>query len=110
MEDNVRKELEVIKTMVLNWKRSYLGFATPEGGDEYLAEEFAAEISEHISPFVMRMYACKYLTPDEVNDFLDVCYNEVEDLRQTLETIAAPPQKKGLLVKFVEHTKSVWRK
>ena len=37
MEENVRKELETLKGMVLNWKKDYLGWAPPDGGGEFLA-------------------------------------------------------------------------
>jgi hypothetical protein len=45
MEENVKKELDTIKEMVLRWKESYLGWATSDGGNDYLIEEFSEEIS-----------------------------------------------------------------
>jgi hypothetical protein len=56
MEENVVKELEALKTMVLNWKRSYLGWVPDDGEGEYLLEEFREEISTHVSPFVNRLF------------------------------------------------------
>ena len=44
MEEEVRKELETLKGMVLNWKKDYLGWASPDGGWEYLPREFMEEI------------------------------------------------------------------
>ena len=44
MEENVRKELETLKGMVLNWKKDYLGWAPPDGGWEYLPRELLEEI------------------------------------------------------------------
>ena len=91
MEDNVRKELSTLEQMVLNWKRSYLSMATPEGGDEYLAEEFQHEVTEYLSPHVQRLFECQHLTPGEYDEFLKMCYGHVEDLRQSLKGPEAEP-------------------
>ena len=96
MEDNVRQELDTLEQMVLNWKRSYLSMATPEGGDEYLAEEFQSEVMEYVSPHVRRLFECKYLTPEEFGEFLERCYGHVEDLLQTLKGLEPEPPSPGL--------------
>jgi hypothetical protein len=102
MEDNVRKEIETLEQMVLNWKQSYLSMATPGGGHEYLVEDFQAEVTEYVSPFVRRLFECKHLSPEEVSEFLDCCYNHVEDLRKLLKETEAPPPKEGLWQKIVQ--------
>lgn len=84
MEEDIRTELEILKGMVLTWKKSYLEWAPPEGGGEYLAQEFLEEIETHVSPFVRRLYDCNYLSQSEAAEFLDFCYNEVENLRNSL--------------------------
>ena len=84
MEDNIRKELEVLKGMVLTWKKDYLGWAPSEGGGEFLAKEFMEEIETHVYPYVRRLYECKYLSGAEAKEFLDSCYEQVEDLRNAL--------------------------
>ena len=89
MEENVRRELETLNGMVLNWKTDYLGRAPPEGGWEFLAQEFQEEIETHISPYVRRMYECDYLSPSEVREFMEGCHNQVEDLRRTLGKMEA---------------------
>ena len=89
MEENVRKELETLQGMVLNWKKNYLGLAPPDGGWEYLPREFLEEIETHISPYIRRMYECDYLSPSEVREFMESCYSQVEDLRNTLGEMEA---------------------
>ena len=89
MEENVRKELETLKGMVLNWKKDYLGWAPPDVGWEYLPREFQEEIETHISPYIRRMSECDYLSPSEVREFMESCYMQVEDLRNTLEEMEA---------------------
>lgn len=89
MEENVRKELEILKGMVLNWKKNYLGWAPPDGGWEYLPRELLEEIETHISPYIRRMYECDYLSPSEIREFMESCYMQVEDLRNTLGAMEA---------------------
>lgn len=84
MEENVRKELETLKAMVLTWKKNYLGWAPPDGGGEFLAREFSEEIETHVYPYVRRLYECNHLSASEAKEFLDFCYSEVEDLRDYL--------------------------
>lgn len=84
MEENVRKELETLKGMVLTWKREYLGWVSPDGGDEFLAKEFSEEIDTHVDPYVRRLYECQYLSGSEAKAFLGFCYEQVEDLRNSL--------------------------
>ena len=96
METEVRKELETLQGMVLNWKRNYAGWAPPDGGGEFLARELAEEIENHVYPYVRRMYECNYLTQREVKEFLEGCYGQVEDLLKTLtEMEAKQPSAKG---------------
>ncbi len=89
MEENVRKELETLQGMVLNWKKNYLGWAPPDGGWEYLPRELLEEIETHISPYIRRMYECDYLSPSEIREFMESCYMQVENLRNTLGEMEA---------------------
>ncbi len=84
MEEDVRRELETLKGMVLRWKKSYLELVSPEGGDEFLAQEFTQEIETHVYPYVKRLFECKYLSGSEAKAFLDFCYDQVEELRRAL--------------------------
>lgn len=84
MEENVRKELETLKGMVLRWKREYLGWAPADGGGEFLASELLEEIDLCVYPYVKRLYECNYLNGPELREFLDFCDNEVQDLRNAL--------------------------
>jgi hypothetical protein len=84
MDDVIQKELETITKMVLNWKKNYAQWAPPEGGGEYLAQELSEEISKHVSPFVQRLFACNHITSTEAHEFLEFCYSQVEDLRNSL--------------------------
>jgi hypothetical protein len=98
MEENVKKELDTIRGMVLRWKKSFLGYATPDGGNEYLIGEFSEEISTYVSPLVRRLWETKHLSRDEVHKFLEDCYSHVEDLRNLIKEKEAEPQepKKGI--------------
>lgn len=107
MQENVRKELDALEQMVFNWKANYLSFATSDGNNEFLLEEFRAEITTYISPYLRRLYQCEYLTVDEADEFLDYCYNQVEELRLQIQELENPPGKPGILQKFIENTRRV---
>ena len=89
MEENVRKELDALRGMVLAWKENYLRWASPEGGDEFLAEEFSNEIQTHVYPYVRRLYETNHLQEREIREFLDFCYAQVEDLLDSLRGVEA---------------------
>jgi hypothetical protein len=92
MEENVKKELEAIRTIVLRWKKSYLGWATPDGGNEFILQEFSEEISTHVSPLVRRLWESNHLSQSEVHEFLEDCYGQVEDLRLLIKEVEAQQQ------------------
>ncbi len=77
-------ELQTLERMVLNWKSNYLSMRTPEGGDEFLADDFEEEITRHVSPFVRRLHENNHLSLSEAHEFLDACYSHVEDLHRSL--------------------------
>ncbi len=85
MEENVKKELDTIKQIVSRWKKSYLGWATPDGGNEYLLEEFSEEISTYVSPMVRRFCETNDLSPSEHNEFIESCYSQVNELRDLIK-------------------------
>jgi hypothetical protein len=109
MEDNIRKELEALEMMVLNWKRTYLGDATPEGNNDFLAEEFQEEITTYISPYLRRLFQCEHLSQPEAEEFLDSCYSQVDDLRRLIQERETPPVKPGVWQKLVLKTRVVWQ-
>ena len=110
MEKNVVKELEALKTMVLRWKRSYLGWVPDDGEGEYLLEEFRDEISTHVSPFVQRLFQNDHLTWPEAQEFLNYCYSQVEEVRQAVEEANSRQLEKVSEHKPVEYSSYSWRK
>lgn len=80
MEETAARDLDAIRRMVLTWKGSYCQGAPPDGGGEYLAQEFAEEIQTYVYPYVKRLLETSYLSEVEAREFLDYCYSEVEDL------------------------------
>jgi hypothetical protein len=110
MEENVRQELEALQAMVLNWKRNYLEYATPDGNNDFLVEEFQEEISTYMSPYLRRLYQCELLTQQQAEEFLNACYRQVDDLRAQICELESPPAKPGLWHKFVTQTRIIWQK
>ena len=101
MEENVKKELETIKQMVLRWQKSYLGWATPDGPNEYLLEEFSEEISMHVAPLLRRLLENKFLSTFEHHEFMESCYNQINELHDLIKIKEAETKKprKGSLHK-----------
>ena len=109
MKENVVKELETLKTMVLRWKMNYLGWVPEDGEGEYLLEEFRDEISTHVSPFVQRLFQNDHLTWPEAQEFLQYCYSQVEEVRQAVEETQSKQLKKASEHKPVEYSSYGWR-
>ena len=92
MDENVRKELDVLRGMVLTWKKDYLGSVSPDGDCEYLAREFLEEVEMHVYPYVRRLRECEYLTGPEAKEFLDFCYGQVAEVGKAIQQ---PDEKHG---------------
>jgi hypothetical protein len=110
MEENVVKELETLKAMVIRWKKSYLGWVPDDGEGDYLLEEFRDEISTHVSPFVNRLFQNDHLTWSEAQEFLDYCYSQVEEVRQAVEQANSKRLEKASGHKLVEYSSYRWRR
>lgn len=87
MEENVIKELDVLKGMLDNWKKGFLGWASPDGDNDYVLLEFTEEIEQHVYPYVTRLLETKHLNQSEAKEFMDYCYSQVEDLRDQLSKV-----------------------
>ena len=85
MEENVKKELDTIKEMVLRWQKNYLGWATSDGGNDYLIQEFSEEISTYVSPLIRRLYETSHLSLFEHNEFMESCYSQINELRDLIK-------------------------
>jgi hypothetical protein len=87
MEDNVRKELEVLTGMLNNWKTSFLSWASPDGENEHVLLEFKEEIQTNLYPYVRRLYETNHLTSSEATEFMVYCFGQVEVLRDQLRQV-----------------------
>jgi len=94
MEENVIKELDTLKGMLHNWKKGYLSWASPDGDNDYVLEEFNEEISNTLYPFVTRLLEAKHLNQSEAKEFMNYCYSQVEDLRDQLSKVETNESKK----------------
>ena len=110
MEENVRQELDTLKQMVNNWKRGFLGWASPNGDNEYVIHEFSDEIQQQVYPFVRRMVETGHLTDSEAKEFMNFCYSEVEELRRQMEEMETSHNNEESEHKLVESSSYKWRK
>jgi hypothetical protein len=84
MEENVRKELEVLKGMLNNWKTGFMSWASPDGDNEHVLLEFKEEIQTNLYPYVRRLFETSHLSESEATEFMVYCFGQVEDLRNQL--------------------------
>jgi len=94
MEENVIKELNNLKGMMLNWKKSFLGWASPGRDNDYVYQDFSEDIQTLVYPYVRRLYETKHLSDSEAKEFMDYCYSQVEDLRDQLRGVEKKKKKK----------------
>jgi len=94
VEENVIKELDTLKGMLNNWKRGFLSWASPGGDNEYVLLEFQEEIQQQLYPYVNRLLEAQHLSQSEAREFMDYCYNQVEDLRDQLSKMETNESKK----------------
>ena len=87
MEENVIAELDTLKQMLNNWKRGFLGWASPDGDNEYVLLEFQEEIQQQLYPYVTRLLEANHLSQSEAREFMNYCYSQVEDLRDQLDKV-----------------------
>lgn len=87
MEENVIKELDTLKGMMLNWKKGFMSWASPDGDNDYVLLEFTEEIQQQVYPYVTRLREMKHLSDSEAKEFMDYCYIQVEDLRDQLKKV-----------------------
>jgi hypothetical protein len=87
MEDTIRRELDAIGAMVSTWQGKYLEWATADGNNEFLVEEFMEEVDTYVLPFVRRMTQVDQITLPEANEFLNRCYGQVADLRTSIKEL-----------------------
>ncbi len=84
MEDNVRKELDALESMLHNWEAGYLSWASPDGDNEHVLMEFTEEIQRHIYPYVKRLFETNHLSETEAKEFMSYCFSQVQNLREKL--------------------------
>ena len=87
MDPAVRKELDTMLGMVVNWREDKMRMAGGENGWDFLAKDLTEEIEEHIYPYVRRMLECNYITVTELSDFLNLCFAEVTLLADHLKPV-----------------------
>ncbi len=94
MEENVLKELDTLKGMMNNWKRGFLSWASPDGDNDYVLQEFSEDIQTHVYPYVTKLLETQHLSQSEAKEFMDYCYSQVEDLRDQLNKVETNESKK----------------
>lgn len=87
MEPNVAKEVENLKQMMINWKKSFLVWVEPAGGNTFIIIEFNDEIQTHFYPYVTRLLETENLTEPEARALMDFAYGQIIDLKKQIDLI-----------------------
>ena len=87
MEPAISRELDAIGAMVSTWHKKYLEWATADGNNEFLVEEFMEEVDTYVLPFVRRMNQVEQITLREADEFLNRCYGKVADLQDSIKEL-----------------------
>ncbi len=89
MTEDVRRELEDLKAIVVAWKESYIKLARENGGGEFLVEEYSSEIDELVFPYVYKMVKLGGMEIEDLMVFSRFCYRQVLELREALIDMGA---------------------
>jgi len=94
MDKNTKTEINDIHQMVQNWKKSWFGFYSTDGVNEWIMDEFVDEITLYIVPYVGRLLDCNCITEIDCGVFYDRLKSEITDMRRLLRL---PDPKEGTL-------------
>lgn len=78
MDDGIKKELEDINNIVINWTKSYIRQIDPHGGNEYLIHELNEEIHLNLVPYMTRLVETGHLTNEDLAKFNGVIGSHLE--------------------------------
>ncbi len=85
MDEDVRKELESLKCMIVAWKESYIKRAYEEGeGCAYLLREYVGEIDEMVYPYVYKIYKLGGMEREDLDSFMDFCQAQAIEFLEVL--------------------------
>jgi len=85
MKPNVVTELDDLKKMIQNWKKCYLNWATPDGDNMYIVDEFRGLLVSNLYPYVQRLYETEHLTKEEARKFISYCEGQAKALEDILK-------------------------
>lgn len=80
-----KQEIIHLKQMITNWKDSYIRLAEENGNvNMYLLEDFIDEVNLYFPNYMERLIAIEYITKEELLEFKDFVFKEIEDLKKAL--------------------------
>jgi len=107
MEENVTKELDCLKQMVINWRQGYLEWVEPGEDNSWIVQELKDEIQEYMAPYIRRFRDLAYITHSEEAKFWQEVLVLVDCFEDEIKLIKKEPEPKvdvkGLYNKFLIH-------
>lgn len=84
MDRETKTETNDLYLMVQNWKKSWLGFYSTDGVNEWIMDEFMEELSIYIIPYIGRLFDTQYMTEIDCAIFNERLEAEIIDMRRLL--------------------------
>ncbi len=84
MDRSTQTETNDLHQMIQNWKKSWFGFYSTDGVNEWIMDEFMEERSVYIVPYVGRLLDTNYLTEIDCAVFYERLQGEIADMRRLL--------------------------
>ncbi|MGB9668501.1 MAG: hypothetical protein ACPLSJ_02910 [Thermosulfidibacteraceae bacterium] len=86
-KERVLRELEDVKSMVAEWKKSYMRIVEEYGPYDLAVNEFWMEIEEYVLPWLDRMFAVGFIDENEYEDTIRYFVALVEELRYEINLL-----------------------
>jgi len=94
MDEDVRKELDDLKMMIIAWKESYLELARERGGGEFWVSEYSSEIEEFVFPYIFKIAKLGGMELYELDEFVRFCEQQTRELHEALLELETEAAKK----------------
>mgnify|MGYP001772763748 CR=1 FL=1 len=86
-KERVLRELEDVKNMVFEWKKSYVRIVRECGPYDLAVSEFWGEIEEYVLPWLNRMLVVGFIDESEFEDTMNYFIGLVEELREEINLL-----------------------
>lgn len=81
MTTDMKREVNDLMQMAVNWRRGYEGWLTPDDDNDYVYREFIEEMQTHLMPYLNRLREEGYLSDSDSTAMVNFYLEQVELLK-----------------------------